>query len=140
MIPTRNTSFFKELGFLQNQVRNLSADLNLEMIPSFTVKEGLYKIWGSSDSAMLKLHTNLQKLEGDISFFFTENGCRRVIENRYHIQSLLEKFFDAFRLLSNEYLNIKLDNNGESTRQRNHTATSSEPINQHQFPLVALPN
>jgi hypothetical protein len=59
------------------------------------------------DAAIEKLQSRLQQLEAEVAYFFTENGLRKTIENRFNTQALKRKFSNALKAVSKEYSILK---------------------------------
>ena len=119
MAPKKKTHFFAELGKMMNLIRSISAELNEEVGIDRSKKTILCNIWYSRDTSITRLQNNLQQLENEIAYFFTDNGSRKTIDNRFNTQMLRQQFIETFKALANEYFNIKSDYSGKNTLQQN---------------------
>jgi hypothetical protein len=107
MATPKNSPFFTELGKILNHIRNISTDLNAGMTIDESKNGKLFDVMHTRDSAIEKLQNRLQQLEAEIEYFFTENGLRKTIENRFNTQALKQQFNKAFKSLSEEYFKLK---------------------------------
>ena len=128
MTPKKTTPFFAELGKMLNLIRSITAELNEEMGTNRSKKAALYNIWYARDSSIARLQANLQQLESEIAYFFTDNGSRKTIDNRINTQMFRQKFIETFKSLSIEYFNIKSDYSGKNTLQQKNIATADKEI------------
>lgn len=107
MAARQTRPFFTELGHLLNHIRNISTELNAEMKIDDSKSGKLFDVMHTRDAAIEKLQHRLQQLEAEIEYFFTENGLRKTIENRFNTQALRQQFSNAFKSLSKEYFKLK---------------------------------
>jgi hypothetical protein len=107
MATKKTTPFYTELGNMLNMVRRISVELNEEMKVKDGDKVNLFTIWYSKGSSFTKLQERLIGLENEITYFFTEAGRRKAIDNTFNTQAFREKFLKAFKSLSSDYLAIK---------------------------------
>ncbi len=114
MASKQNSPFFTELGNILNLIRNISTELNAEMKIDDSKNGRLFDIMHTRDASIEKLQNRLQELEAEIEYFFTENGLRKTIEDRFNTQALKRKFSNAFKALSNEYFMLKPDGEGRA--------------------------
>jgi hypothetical protein len=115
MAPKKNSPFFTELGNILNLVRNISTEINAGMKIEESTSSRLFDVMHTRDAAIEKLQNRLQELEAEIEYFFTENGLRKTIENRFNTQALRQQFSKAFKALSKEYFMLKPDSEGNET-------------------------
>lgn len=113
MASPKNSPFFTELGKILNLIRNISTDLNAGMTIDESKNGKLFDVMHTRDSSIEKLQNRLQQLEAEIEYFFTENGLRKTIENRFNTQVLKQQFSRAFKSLSEEYFMLKPEEQGE---------------------------
>ena len=113
MASKQNNPFFTELGNILNLIRNISTELNANMKIEESKSGKLFDMMQTRDAAIEKLQTRLQQLEGEIEYFFTENGLRKTIEDRFNTQELKRKFSNAFKSLSKEYFMLKPGEQGK---------------------------
>ncbi|MES2849239.1 MAG: hypothetical protein V4685_09290 [Bacteroidota bacterium] len=125
MASKQNSPFFTELGNILNLIRNISTELNAEMKIDDSKNGRLFDIIHTRDASIEKLQNRLQELEAEIEYFFTENGLRKTIEDRFNTQALKRKFSNTFKALSNEYFMLKPDDAG--TGKENFSG-NEEPI------------
>ena len=109
MLPKKPNPFYTELGSILNLIRRLSVQLTNETQTNETIKGEAHNIWYARDLNFAKLQTNLQQLESEITYFFTENGCRKAIDKTFNSQVIKQKFQQAFNSLTTEYFSIKTD-------------------------------
>lgn len=109
MAPKKSIYFFAELGKMMNMIRTITTELNEESGMDRDTKAAWYAIWYARDYAIAVLHANLQQLESEIAYFFTDQGFRKAIDNRLNVSAMRQKFVEEFRLLTGEYFNIKAD-------------------------------
>lgn len=109
----RTTPFFAELGKMLNMIRSISAELNEETMTEINTPIASYNFWHVHNTAVARLKTRLQQLEMDIAYFFTEEGCKKTIDNRLNTPVFRHKFIRSFRLLANDYFNLKTGHNND---------------------------
>lgn len=140
MTPKKTTPFFAELGKMLNLIRSITAELNEEMGTNRSKKAALYNIWYARDSSIARLQANLQQLESEIAYFFTDNGSRKTIDNRINTQMFRQKFIETFKSLATEYFNIKSDYSGRNTLPKNNVANTNKEIYSSKALPVSLMN
>lgn len=114
MASSNSRPFFSELGKILNLIRNISTDLNAGMTIEESKNGKLFDVLHTRDASIEKLQNRLQQLEAEIEYFFTENGLRKTIENRFNTQALKQQFNNAFRSLSEEYSMLKPEKQGQT--------------------------
>lgn len=120
MAIKKSTPFFTELGNLLNKIRSISVELNEEIEVKRDSKVDLFKIWYNKESSFTKLQERLINLENEITYFFTEAGRRKAIDNTFNTKAFTKKFSKAFKSLSSDYLAIKpgtIAKDGEQTTE-----------------------
>jgi sulfur relay (sulfurtransferase) DsrF/TusC family protein len=140
MTPKKVTPFFAELGKMLNLIRSISTELNEEIGTDRSKKAALYNIWYARDSSIARLQANLQQLESEIAYFFTDNGSRKTIDNRVNTQMFRQKFIETFKSLANEYFNIKSDYSGKNNLPKNNIANADKEIYSSKALPVSLMN
>jgi hypothetical protein len=124
MAPKKSSPFFAELGKILNLVRNISTELTAEMKIDDSQNGKVFDIMHTRNASIEKLQNRLQELEAEIEYFFTENGLRKTIENRFNTQALKQQFSNAVKTISKEYFMLKPDEKG---RKEAHIG-NEEPI------------
>ncbi len=124
MQPKKNSPFFTELGNILNLIRRLSIELTHETENKKTVKGEVHNMWYARDLSFHQLQGNLQKLESEIEYFFTENGCRKAVDKAFNTQTIRQKFQQTFNSLTNEYFSIKSTEAAKTTDGPNNADTS----------------
>jgi vacuolar-type H+-ATPase subunit I/STV1 len=124
MTSKPSNPFFSELGKILNLVRNISTEINAGITIEDRNNGKLFDVMNTRNAAIEKLQGRLQQLETEIEYFFTENGLRKTIENRFNTQDLKSKFSNAFKALSKEYFMLKPS---EEKRESEPYAGTEEP-------------
>ena len=119
MASRQSNPFYTELGNILNLIRSISLELTHEEENNKDGKTDLNNIWYARDLSFARLQANLLQLEGEIEYFFTENGCRKALDKTFNSQIIRQKFLQAFKSLSNEYFSIKSNETGKNTEQQN---------------------
>jgi hypothetical protein len=122
MAPKKANPFYTELGNILNLIRRLSIELTHEAENNKTVKGEVHNMWYARDLSFSKLQGNLQQLESEIEYFFTENGCRKAIDKTFNTQTIKQKFQQTFNSLTNEYFSIKTNEATQATEEPNNTS------------------
>lgn len=121
MEPKKSSPFFTELGSILNLIRRLSIELTHEAGNDKADKGKLHKMWYARDTNFAKLQANLQQLESEIEYFFTENGCRKAIDKTFNTQTIRQKFQQTFKAITKEYFSIKSNEPHETPAETNST-------------------
>lgn len=141
MALQKGNPFYTELGNILNLVRSISLELTEEEKNNKTGKTELNNIWYARDLSFARLQANLLKLESEIEYFFTENGCRKAIDKTFNTQIIRQKFLQAFKTLSNEYFSIKTNETEKNTEQQHDTiAGKTSKINNNKDMPFSLLN
>ncbi len=124
MSSKQNNPFFSELGKMLNLIRDISTELNAEIKIDESKNGKLFDVMHTRNAAIEKLQIRLQELEAEIEYFFTENGLRKTIENRFNTQELKRRFSNTFKALSKEYFTLKPGD----AEEKNSFTGNEEPI------------